>query len=197
MNSKTSVNSADGARAKASITDPKYRLGFLETAANPYASALGDPSTAETRLNLSQSFNGLGQFFGPLIGGMFFFEGKEAAANGGGAGAVTLTYVGIAIVVMALIAMFAKTKLPDLREAEAALDAQNAGKQHKSLASHKEFVWGVVTLFFYVAAQVGVGAFFINLATETWQGLTTKKPRICCRLRCWHSCLAASSAQAS
>ena len=280
MNSKTSVNSADGARLKASITDPKYRLGFilvttlffmwglsyglvdvlnkhfqealhitkaqsgliqaayfgayfvialpagifiskkgykagiimglslyalgallfvpasgvmsfgfflfalfvlalglgfLETAANPYASALGDPSTAETRLNLSQSFNGLGQFFGPLIGGMFFFEGKEAAANGGGAGAVTLTYVGIAIVVMALIAMFAKTKLPDLREAEAALDAQNAGKQHKSLVSHKEFVWGVVTLFFYVAALVGVGAFFINLATETWQGLSTQK----------------------
>ena len=29
MNSKTSVNSADGARLKASITDPKYRLGFI------------------------------------------------------------------------------------------------------------------------------------------------------------------------
>lgn len=33
-------------------------LGCLETAANSYSSALGSTETAETRLNLSQSFNG-------------------------------------------------------------------------------------------------------------------------------------------
>src|SRR5262249_13384561 len=37
-------------------------LGFLETAANPYVTLLGDPKSSERRLNLSQSFNGLGQF---------------------------------------------------------------------------------------------------------------------------------------
>ena len=36
-------------------------LGCLETAANPYATALGSPDRAEWRLNLAQSFNGLGQ----------------------------------------------------------------------------------------------------------------------------------------
>ena len=56
-------------------------LGFLETSANPYSSALGNPETAEQRLNLSQSFNGLGQFIGPLIGGMFFFKTAGAAAR--------------------------------------------------------------------------------------------------------------------
>ena len=35
---------------------------FLETAANPYVTALGDSSTASRRLNLAQSFNGLGVF---------------------------------------------------------------------------------------------------------------------------------------
>ncbi len=44
-------------------------LGCLETAANPYATVLGDAQGAERRLNLAQSFNGLGQFIGPLIGG--------------------------------------------------------------------------------------------------------------------------------
>ncbi len=44
-------------------------LGFLETAANPYVTVLGAPATAARRLNLSQSFNGLGQFVGPLLGG--------------------------------------------------------------------------------------------------------------------------------
>lgn len=33
---------------------------FLETAANPYVTALGDPESAPRRLNLAQSFNGLG-----------------------------------------------------------------------------------------------------------------------------------------
>lgn len=40
-------------------------LGCLETAANPYATVLGAPQGAERRLNLAQSFNGLGQFFWP------------------------------------------------------------------------------------------------------------------------------------
>jgi MFS transporter, FHS family, L-fucose permease len=142
-------------------------LGCLETAANPYASALGDPSTAEQRLNLSQSFNGLGQFFGPLIGGMFFFS--EASKQSDNAlNAVTYTYAGIAFVVVVLIILFAKTKLPDLRENEAKLDAVNTEANSVSLWSHSEFKFGVVAQFFYVAAQVGVGAFFINLVVETW-----------------------------
>src|SRR6266404_6032787 len=33
---------------------------FLETMANPYATILGKPETSEQRLNLAQSFNGLG-----------------------------------------------------------------------------------------------------------------------------------------
>ena len=56
-------------------------LGCLETAANSYSSALGSTETAETRLNLSQSFNGLGQFTGPLLGGLLFFGGDEAGGD--------------------------------------------------------------------------------------------------------------------
>lgn len=150
-------------------------LGFLETAANPYSSALGAPETAETRLNLSQSFNGLGQFFGPLIGGLFFFNEQQFTQEGGGqSSAVTITYVAIAVIVMLLIALFAKTRLPDLREAEHALDERNASAQQRSLLSHKEFIGGVIAQFFYVAAQVGVGAFFINLTIETWSGMDEK-----------------------
>ena len=38
-------------------------LVFLETAANPYVTELGAKETATSRLNLSQSFNGLGSLF--------------------------------------------------------------------------------------------------------------------------------------
>jgi FHS family L-fucose permease-like MFS transporter len=43
-------------------------LTILETAANPYASLLGDPATSTLRLNFAQSFNGLAATIAPIIG---------------------------------------------------------------------------------------------------------------------------------
>src|SRR5476651_452165 len=43
-------------------------LTILETAANPYASLLGDPATSTQRLNFAQSFNGLAATVAPIIG---------------------------------------------------------------------------------------------------------------------------------
>ena len=43
-------------------------LTILETAANPYAASLGNPSTSTQRLNLAQSFNGLAAALAPVIG---------------------------------------------------------------------------------------------------------------------------------
>ncbi len=48
-------------------------LVFLETSANPYVTELGDKATATSRLNFSQSFNGLGCLFATLVVGQFFF----------------------------------------------------------------------------------------------------------------------------
>ena len=44
-------------------------LTFLETAANPYITVLGEPNTATQRINFAQSFNGLAATLAPLIGG--------------------------------------------------------------------------------------------------------------------------------
>ena len=43
-------------------------LTFLETVANPYSTVLGPKEYAATRINLSQSCNGVGWIFGPLVG---------------------------------------------------------------------------------------------------------------------------------
>ena len=42
-------------------------LTCLETAANPYVTVLGEKNSAERRINLAQSFNGLGWICGPLV----------------------------------------------------------------------------------------------------------------------------------
>src|ERR1700709_1728231 len=56
-------------------------LTCLETAANPYVTILGKPETSAFRLNLSQSFNGVGSFIGPVIGANLFFGNNNAGGN--------------------------------------------------------------------------------------------------------------------
>lgn len=142
-------------------------LGCLETAANPYATVLGSPEGAERRLNMAQSFNGLGQFIGPMIGGTLFFSATQSS---GDQSSVKITYVAIAVLVLAIAFLFRRTPLPDIREAEEGVSEGAA----QGLWQHRHFSFGVVTQFFYVAAQVGVGAFFINYATEHWHGVSNQ-----------------------
>ena len=68
-------------------------LTCLETAANPYVTVLGEPESAERRINLAQSFNGLGWICGPLYraaGGSFLLpdpvagDRHEPAGRNGG-----------------------------------------------------------------------------------------------------------------
>ena len=56
-------------------------LTCLETASNPYVTVLGEPESAASRLNLAQSFNGLGWIFGPLIGGLILFSDDSQASD--------------------------------------------------------------------------------------------------------------------
>src|SRR5207249_3923711 len=86
-------------------------LCFLETAADTYVNVLGPPEHASWRLNLAQSFNALGVFFGPLIGGALFFQaGDPAQAQE----AVQGTYLAIAIAVLIFAAIVAHAQLPEL-----------------------------------------------------------------------------------
>ncbi|GBU14311.1 L-fucose transporter [Enterobacterales bacterium] len=144
-------------------------LGCLETAANPYATVLGEPSGAERRLNLAQSFNGLGQFVGPIIGGSLFFTATQGTTAEGLA-SVKITYVAIAVLVLLIALLFGRTRLPDIREQSS--DVSNGVE--KGLWQHAHFTGGVIAQFFYVAAQVGVGAFFINYTTEHWHTLSNQ-----------------------
>src|SRR5882672_429249 len=50
---------------------------FLEVAANPYATRLGPPESAERRLNFAQSFNSLGATLVVFLGSTFILSGIE------------------------------------------------------------------------------------------------------------------------
>ena len=56
-------------------------LTFLETAANPYVTELGPKETSTSRLNFSQSFNGLGCLFATFVVGQFLFNNSGESSN--------------------------------------------------------------------------------------------------------------------
>lgn len=53
-------------------------LSCLEVAANSYITVLGSPKYAAVRLNISQGFQGIASFAGPMIASRWFFQGKNA-----------------------------------------------------------------------------------------------------------------------
>jgi FHS family L-fucose permease-like MFS transporter len=146
-------------------------LTCLETAANPYVTVLGSPETAAHRLNVSQCFNGVGSFMGPIIASFLFF-GDSQSNNPESLESVKTVYVIIGIVVLVVAGIFVKTTLPEIKEDELLEEGSRVGKP---LLQNSHFTLGVVTQFFYVAAQVGVAALFINYCTDNGVGISNAR----------------------
>lgn len=130
-------------------------LVFLETAANPYMTELGDRETAASRLNLAQSFNGLGCICGPLIGGLLLFP-EEGKSN------ISLPYMLMGILVLAVAFVFSRVRLPEITHDE----EETTQRQVKGLWSHKLFIFGIVSLFCYEIAEISINSFFINYVVD-------------------------------
>ncbi|AYB31943.1 sugar MFS transporter [Chryseolinea soli] len=137
-------------------------LAFLETTANAYITVLGDSKSSEFRLNLSQCFNGIGAFLGPILAATFFFGEKSA---GSGLDAVKMVYIMIGAVVFLIAVVFSFTHLPEIAPAHTI--AEEDTHSRNPLFARRHFRNAVITQFFYVAAQVGIAALFINYCTET------------------------------
>ena len=133
-------------------------LTCLETSANPYVTVLGDSDSAVRRLNLAQSFNGLGWIAGPLVGGLLIL-GPDSN--------ISLPYAMIGAVVLVLGLVFSRLPLPSIDNGTACDGGQaSSDGQTASIWKMKSFRYGVPALFLYVAAQTGINSFFINYVTE-------------------------------
>ena len=150
-------------------------LTILETAANPYASLLGDPATATQRLNFAQSFNGLAATMAPIIGARIIltkgFSDEElnamtAAARqvalASEASSVKMPYMILGSIILVIAILFALIKLPEITDDESHV----AGKNIFHAFRHRHLRWAVAAQFFYVGAQVCVFSFFILYAVK-------------------------------
>jgi MFS transporter, FHS family, L-fucose permease len=166
---------------------------FLEVAANPYATALGPPGSAERRLNFAQSFNAVGAVLSSILGRTFILTGVEyapgqlaamssaqlAAFRAGEASTVKGPYLAIAGIFLVLAVVFQFTHLPAVSEAGPETKATAAQTHWGSLLSCGHLVRGVIAQFFYVGAQVGVASFVIRLTQFSIPGTSAKVAAYC------------------
>jgi FHS family L-fucose permease-like MFS transporter len=145
-------------------------LTVLETVANPYTTVLGPKDYGAARINLAQSFNGIGWILGPFVGGAFFYsDGGVEVAHG----QLYIPYVGVAIIVLVIAAVFFFAHVPELDTPDEyhMADAELSIVK-RSIWAHPHFIGGVTSQFFYVAAQAGIFSFFINYMIAEVPALT-------------------------
>lgn len=144
---------------------------FLETATNPYVTALGDPSTASRRLNLAQSFNGLGAFIAAMFlskmilsGNSYTRETLPADYAGGWEGYIhTETqlmkgpYAALAILLIVIALVFVFSKLPIIKDEE----GHNGKLINFGVLRRPRLRKGVIAQFFYNGGQTAINSLFL------------------------------------
>lgn len=146
---------------------------FLETAANPYVTALGTQETASRRLNLAQSFNGLGAFISAMFLSKLILTGYNYTREtlpldypGGWEGyiqmetdAMKLPYLVLAGLLILIAVIFMLSKLPKID------DEGNYGRSSKlinfAVLKRSHLKWGVIAQFFYNGGQTAINSLFL------------------------------------
>jgi FHS family L-fucose permease-like MFS transporter len=163
-------------------------LAFLETSANPLIIAMGDPETAERRLNFAQAFNPLGALTGILIGREFILSGIEHSPEELAVltpveltqmyemevQAVQGPYIAVGIFVMFWALVVYSTRFPLVARRPALGEGTGNWQDFKKLFAQKLFIFGVLAQFFYVGAQVCIFSFMIRYGKEALPGTSEK-----------------------
>ena len=134
-------------------------LVFLETSANPYVTELGNPASATSRLNFSQSFNGLGSLSATFFVGQFLFNGTESGGN------IVIPYTVLGILVLGIAVVFSRVNLPEIRYHETEEDRTRGTRINKLFRHHPAFVFGLFALLAYEIAEISINSYFINYVT--------------------------------
>ena len=134
-------------------------LVFLETAANPYVTELGARETATSRLNLSQSFNGLGSIFATFCIGQFLFNDTQQGGN------VVIPYAILGVLVLVIAVVFSRVDLPEIQHTQTQEDKAKGSNIAKLFANHRMFVFGLLALLSYEVAEISINSYFINFVT--------------------------------
>ncbi len=149
-------------------------VAALQTAANPYVSALGAESSAAFRQTLAQTFNSIGGVLAPIVAGALILKHKavldaatlatktiaeQTAYKVSIASTVRLPYLVIAGVLVVLGIAVSFAHLPTIKAEEQSKSAQGSTE---SIWSYRHAVLATVAIFLYVGVEVGLGQFMVG-----------------------------------
>ncbi|WP_111307248.1 L-fucose:H+ symporter permease [Confluentibacter sediminis] len=143
-----------------------FGLAFLETAANPFALAMGDKETATQRLNLAQAFNPVGLIVGLFVAQQFVLKNLQSddVVNFKALDQVSKVlirtsdlmvirnpYVILGLVISMVFVLFLVSKMPQSKQDG---EMPNIGETFAALGKNKKYVLGVLAQVLYVGAQI-------------------------------------------
>jgi FHS family L-fucose permease-like MFS transporter len=132
---------------------------FLQVVGNPYVSILGAPETASSRLNLAQGINSLATTIAPLAGAYLILGKFESSAAH--AASVQGPYLGLAVFVFIVAAIFAVIKLPAIKNTSSSSSSSSVLVEENVL-KFRQLRLGVIALTLYVGAEVSIGSFIVS-----------------------------------
>ena len=160
-----------------------FGLAFLETTANPYILAMGDPQTATRRLNFAQSFNPLGSITGMFVASQLVLTNLESDKRDAAGNLIYHTlsetekmgirthdlaeirdpYVALGFVVVAVLVIIALYKMPSVKveESDTRLSFKEAVARLIKKPKYRE---GVIAQVFYVGVQIMCWTFIVQYA---------------------------------
>ena len=143
-----------------------FGLAFLETAANPYALAMGPKETATQRLNLAQSFNPVGLIAGLFVAQQFVLKNLQSddivdfsALEEASKALIRTTdllvirdpYVALGLFITVVFVIFLVSKMPQSKE-DAAMP--KIGETFAALGKNSKYISGVLAQILYVGGQI-------------------------------------------
>ncbi len=143
-----------------------FGLAFLETAANPYALAMGAKETATQRLNLAQAFNPVGLIIGLVIAQQFVLknlksddvadfstldEASKMLIKTSDLLVIRNPYVILGLVLIGVFILFVVSKMPQSKE-EGSM--HNIGDTFAVLSKNKKYVLGVLAQILHTGCLI-------------------------------------------
>jgi len=144
-----------------------FGLAFLETTANPFILAMGNPASSTRRLNLAQSFNPMGSLMGMLIAQIYVMRAlksdditaqayaalpsaEQASIRTSDLDLISVPYIGLGILILTILTIMIFVRVPKVHEH----DEISISKTFKILIKNKRYYEGVIAQAFYVGAQI-------------------------------------------
>lgn len=162
----------------------------LEVGAYPLAASLGSAAKASARINFAAAFNALGAVLTSLIARTFILSGVQKSAEEiktmtatqlneyrlFEAGTVKTPYLFLGLIFIFIAVIIYFSHVPEIKEQQEEtvknFDTPIPGKS--SFFKHPNLYLGVLGIFFYVGAQVGVASFIFRYAEFQMPGIPEK-----------------------